>query len=73
MLRQGGIINIAIVLYIFRRNKVRNVGAEMNRAHTSWLPYAVLASHFQKGCTGISEGREEDEVGDQKRRTVKKD
>ena len=79
LLRQGGIISMAIVLYMFRRKKVSNAGAEINRAHTSWLPYAVLVSLFvlvsagielfQKGYRRIREGREKDEVGDQKHGT----
>lgn len=69
MLRQDGIISIAIVLHIFTRKKVSNVGAEINGAHTSWLPYAVLVSLFQKRYRGIKEDREKDEGGDQKHGT----
>ena len=69
LLRQGGIVNIAIVLYMFRRKKLSNAGADINKANTSLLLYAVLVSLFQKGYRGIREVGEKDEVGDQKHET----
>lgn len=68
-LGQDGMIIIAAVLYMFRREKVSSAAAEIHRAPVSWLPYAALISLFQKRYTGIREGREKDEAGDQEHTT----
>lgn len=56
LLRQGGIISVAVVLCMFRRKKVSNAGAEINRAHASLLLYTIPVSLFQKVYGGIREG-----------------
>lgn len=68
-LGQDGIIIIAAVLYMFRREKVSSATAEIHRAPISWLLYAALISLFLKRYSGIREGREKDEGGDQKHTT----
>lgn len=66
MIRQSGIIIIVIVLYMFRSKEVSNAGAEIYRTHTPWLLCAAVISLFPKRYRGIRQGREKDEVGDQK-------
>lgn len=66
MIRQTGIISIAIVLYMFENKEANNATAEIYRAHTSWLLCAAVISLFPKRYKGIRQGREKDEVGDQK-------